>query len=490
MRAQTSRSPREHSPLHGRLRLWSALLRRNVSHESGRNTPRFPSLRLSTSSPLAESDQTGTARFAECLRTGDHGALLSFHGLLIGSHYMAHRLFRSSVLPGAVALALVLSFVTAAATPAAAVEYPTWAQVNAARASESAAKTLMIKIRAQIQLLAAESERTAAVAEAKGYEYQEADQKFQEAAFKASQLKEQADAASEVATESQEDAGRIAAALYRSSGQDMTSRLLTSGSGADDLLSQLGMANKVAGLSAGVYETAVRERNTAKALNDQANVATTKREESRGIAEQALAAAEVASAAADAALAERTQNQADLQAQLAVLAENREATERDFAIGEAARAAARAAAGAGPAGVVSSSGWANPTSGSLVSPHGYRVHPISGGYRLHAGVDLAGGCGVPIYAATSGRVIFSGLNGGFGNWILIDHGNGIQSGYAHIVNGGRLVSSGQAVAAGQMIARTGSTGGSTGCHLHFETREDGVAVNPVPFMRDRGVRLG
>jgi murein DD-endopeptidase MepM/ murein hydrolase activator NlpD len=144
----------------------------------------------------------------------------------------------------------------------------------------------------------------------------------------------------------------------------------------------------------------------------------------------------------------------------------------------------------GPAGVVTASGWANPTSGRLVSPYGYRVHPIDNEYRLHAGVDLAGGCNVPIYAATGGRVTFSGLNGGFGNWILIDHGNGIQSGYAHIINGGRLVSAGQTVAAGQMIARTGSTGGSTGCHLHFEIRQGGITIDPVPFMRNRGVRLG
>jgi murein DD-endopeptidase MepM/ murein hydrolase activator NlpD len=389
-----------------------------------------------------------------------------------------------------VCLALVLSFVTATAAPVAAAEYPTWGEVNAARASESAMKALVTQIQAQIRSLTAESERTAAVAEAKGYEYQEADQKFQEAAFKAGQLKEQADAASAVATKSQESAGRMAAGLYRTGGQDMTASLFTSGAGAKDLLSRLGIANKVADLLGGVYDKAIRERNVAEAANDQADVAMAEREELRTIAEQALSAAVTASAAADAALAEQTQNQADLQAQLAVLVDKRVATERDYAIGEAARAAARAAAGAGPAGVVSSSGWANPTSGRLVSPYGYRIHPIYGDYRLHSGVDLAGGCNVPIYAATGGLVIFSGPNGGFGNWITIDHGSGIQSGYAHIINGGRLVSTGQTVAAGQMIARTGSTGSSTGCHLHFEIRQGGITIDPIPFMRDRGIRLG
>jgi murein DD-endopeptidase MepM/ murein hydrolase activator NlpD len=403
---------------------------------------------------------------------------------------MTHRLRRSSALSGAVCLALVLSLVTATAAPVAAAEYPTWGEVNAARASESAVKALVTQIQAKIQFLTAESERTTAAAEARGYEYQAADQKFQEAAFKAGRLKEQADAADVVATKSQESAGRMAAGLYRSGGQDMTASLFASSGGAKDLLSKLGIANKVADLLGGVYDKAIRERNIAEAANDQADVAMAEREELRTIAEQALSAAVAASAAADAALAEQTQNQADLQAQLAVLVEKRAATERDYAIGEAARAAARAAAGAGPAGVVTASGWANPTSGRVVSSFGYRVHPIDNEYRLHAGVDLAGGCNVPIYAATGGRVIFSGLNGGFGNWILIDHGDGIQSGYAHIINGGRLVSAGQTVAAGQMIARTGSTGSSTGCHLHFEIRQGGITIDAVPFMRNRGVRLG
>ena len=97
---------------------------------------------------------------------------------------------------------------------------------------------------------------------------------------------------------------------------------------------------------------------------------------------------------------------------------------------------------------------------------------------------------MPIYAATGGTVSFSGVNGGSGNFIILDHGNGIESAYAHIIDGGRLVSNGQTVTAGQLIARTGSTGGSTGCHLHFETRSEGAVFDPVPFMRQRGVTLG
>jgi murein DD-endopeptidase MepM/ murein hydrolase activator NlpD len=109
---------------------------------------------------------------------------------------------------------------------------------------------------------------------------------------------------------------------------------------------------------------------------------------------------------------------------------------------------------------------------------------------LHAGVDLAPGCGSAIYAAHEGRVIYSGPNGTFGNYVKIDHGGGWTTGYAHIVSGGIRVKVGDNVSAGTRIASVGSTGASTGCHLHFEVRRNGTAQNPVPFMRDRGITLG
>jgi len=108
---------------------------------------------------------------------------------------------------------------------------------------------------------------------------------------------------------------------------------------------------------------------------------------------------------------------------------------------------------------------------------------------MHDGIDLAPGCNSPIYAATSGTVTFAGLTGGYGNYIQISHGGGVSTAYGHIVNGGIKVSRGQRVVAGQLIALVGSTGNSTGCHLHFETRVGGASTNPVPFMSARGVRL-
>jgi murein DD-endopeptidase MepM/ murein hydrolase activator NlpD len=87
-------------------------------------------------------------------------------------------------------------------------------------------------------------------------------------------------------------------------------------------------------------------------------------------------------------------------------------------------------------------------------------------------------------------VVQAERDGTYGNWVLIEHGDGIQTGYAHIVNGGTEVAVGQNVEAGQEIARVGATGAATGCHLHFEVRISGKAVDPVPFMAKRGIPLG
>ena len=113
--------------------------------------------------------------------------------------------------------------------------------------------------------------------------------------------------------------------------------------------------------------------------------------------------------------------------------------------------------------------------------------PIAGVGEFHYGDDIAASCGSPIRAATSGTVESVGPNGTLGNWVLIDNGDGIETGYGHIADAQTLVSVGDAVAAGQVIAGVGSTGASTGCHLHFEVHIDGVRVNPMPFLAQRGI---
>jgi murein DD-endopeptidase MepM/ murein hydrolase activator NlpD len=119
-----------------------------------------------------------------------------------------------------------------------------------------------------------------------------------------------------------------------------------------------------------------------------------------------------------------------------------------------------------------------------------RVHPIYGVARLHAGIDLATACGKPVYAARGGRVSYSGWLGTSGNFIRVSHEDGFTTGYAHLQNGSLYVQLGQTVATGQLIGRIGNTGGSRGCHLHLETRQNMVAQDPYPFFVNRGIRLG
>ena len=108
---------------------------------------------------------------------------------------------------------------------------------------------------------------------------------------------------------------------------------------------------------------------------------------------------------------------------------------------------------------------------------------------FHYGVDLAAGCGAGIYAASAGTVVYAGYNGGYGNYIKIDHGGGIGTGYGHIRPGGFFVRYGQWVNAGQLIGSEGRTGNSFGCHVHFETYVNGFPVDPMPFMAARGVSV-
>lgn len=121
-----------------------------------------------------------------------------------------------------------------------------------------------------------------------------------------------------------------------------------------------------------------------------------------------------------------------------------------------------------------------PSAGRITSRFGSRVHPVLGYRRFHAGVDFGAAYGTRITAADSGKVIFAGWYGGYGNSVIIDHGGGLTTLYAHA---SRLnVREGQAVVKGQSIAAIGSTGLSTGPHLHFEVRRNGNPVDPMGFL--------
>lgn len=117
---------------------------------------------------------------------------------------------------------------------------------------------------------------------------------------------------------------------------------------------------------------------------------------------------------------------------------------------------------------------------NFTSNFGIRSDPFVGTARMHSGVDIPGAIGTPIYATADGMIAHAERMGGYGNMVEIDHGKGIATRYGHMSR--LLVAPGAHVTRGQLIGLMGSTGRSTGSHLHYEVRIDGHAVNPVPFL--------
>ncbi|MEB0005015.1 peptidoglycan DD-metalloendopeptidase family protein, partial [Cryobacterium sp. RTC2.1] len=243
-----------------------------------------------------------------------------------------------------------------------------------------------------------------------------------------------------------------------------------------DLLFQLGTLDTLSRLTANLDD--VRSRVAADVEREQAL-------EKQDAAAQAVIAAVPVSAT-----------------RAAVVAAQDDVTAASAALADLARSAPAATAASevqpfpatvpvADTGRLSEQGWTRPAAGRITDAFGPRlVHPVAGVGDFHRGTDIGAGCDAAIYAATDGVVEAAGVLGTYGNWILIDHGNGISTGYAHIAPGETLVSVGEHVVAGQVIAGVGSTGASTGCHLHFEVRIDGTAVDAVPFLALRGVNLG
>jgi murein DD-endopeptidase MepM/ murein hydrolase activator NlpD len=123
----------------------------------------------------------------------------------------------------------------------------------------------------------------------------------------------------------------------------------------------------------------------------------------------------------------------------------------------------------------------------MSSPFGMRVDPFLGRPAIHTGIDLRGDIGEPVRATATGHVSIAGREGGYGNMVEINHGNGLATRYGHL--SAIDVKIGQLVRIGEVIGRIGSTGRSTGPHLHYETRVNGEAVDPQKFLR-AGLRLG
>jgi murein DD-endopeptidase MepM/ murein hydrolase activator NlpD len=122
-----------------------------------------------------------------------------------------------------------------------------------------------------------------------------------------------------------------------------------------------------------------------------------------------------------------------------------------------------------------------PVAGRLKSGFGYRIHPLFGYRRFHSGIDLVAPSGTLVKAGDGGEIINAGYDGGYGYSIMVYHGGGFATWYAHLSR--ILVSPGQRVERGQVIGLVGSTGWSTGPHLHFEVRINGAAQNPLQYLQ-------
>jgi len=208
-------------------------------------------------------------------------------------------------------------------------------------------------------------------------------------------------------------------------------------------------------------ETAATKRDVA-----EATAVLAKKTEEQRAAREALIVRQNALAAA----------RSNQQSLLASVRSARHSDEEDLAKMQAASAAIaaqiRAHSGSSGSGV-SSSGLIWPVNGPITSGFGMRWG------TMHEGIDIGVPCGTPIHAAASGTVIYSGWADGYGNFVVIDHGNGLATAYGHQ---SAIYVSGGSVSQGQTIGAVGSTGHSTGCHLHFEVRVNGTPVDPLGYL--------
>jgi murein DD-endopeptidase MepM/ murein hydrolase activator NlpD len=399
----------------------------------------------------------------------------------------AARRFR--VLAATLALALIPALGGIAPSTASVVaDYPSWEEVVAAQRNAAQAKALKATLEGQLATLQTEAQRTQDEANAKGKIYEDAQQAYDEQYVVTQALLEQTEAAQAEADEAYAVAAQVIAEMSKSGGSgDISPRLFTTPGSPDALLDRLELSRVIGDRYADLYAKAIELRNRADALADQAEVAQGILEELRVAAEKAYEVAKAAAIAAAEKLAQTERDIFEVRKRIEYLSGISAAITADY------NAGIKAQWGDNAAGEISQSGWARPASGYISSQYGWRINPVTHKRQFHTGVDLAGmGCGATIYAAHAGVVTYAGWYDSWGYYVAIDHRDGTGTGYAHIQAGQIAVRIGQEVSPGQPIARVGSTGQSTGCHLHYIVRVNGNSniTDPVPFMRNQGITLG
>lgn len=399
---------------------------------------------------------------------------------------------------------------------------PTWDEVEAAKQDTKAAERKIGEIEALISQMQAEVEAAQARAEEAADKAIKAEQAFVAAYLRAEELKLHAEESERVAQEAADQAAAIVSQMYRSGGIDRNVELFLQAEdgGADEFLDRLAMMTKATERNNQISLEAERARNNAASLGEQAEDAQEERERLHDIAqEEAMVAAQ---AADEARLRLEEQQAAAVQLELqlealkdqeaetvagyeerqrveAIIAEEkrraeeearRKAEEEARRRAEEERRRQQEEQGQNPSpapppssGGGGSGGWYRPMPGGS-----YWISTEWWGYWGHLGIDMASPAWTPIFAASGGTVNYAGVYGGCGIMVQINHGGGIQTRYCHMVDM-PPVYNGQWVAGGQVIGYVGSTGNSTGPHLHFETLVGGVQQNPRPFMNARGIWL-
>ncbi|MGC9666846.1 peptidoglycan DD-metalloendopeptidase family protein [Planosporangium sp. 12N6] len=375
------------------------------------------------------------------------------------------------------------------------------AQYNQANAQLPTAQSALADAQGRVaaaEVVARQADRDAAAAEATKAE---ATKGFEAAAVKVDQARAQV--------------GEFVSQTYQGSGFLAINAILESGS-PTDFLDRIGYLNEIAAAQSRALTALTVARGEAKDRENAAEAARRRADESRLQAQQALSASRAAAAAAEQAAADVQNLVTQRQQAMAVADQERSAVLASYnalkaesdriaaELREAARQRENSGGGnngGGNSGGGNSGGGASPprdatppsgggaffimpTAGWKSSDFGMRYDPYYKVWQLHAGVDIAAPMGQAIYAAADGRVVRAGWNGGYGNYTCISHGNyqgrDLATCYGH--QSAILVSAGQTVHRGQLIGRVGSTGASTGAHLHFEVRRDGTPENPLSWL--------
>jgi len=298
---------------------------------------------------------------------------------------------------------------------------------------------------------------------------------------------------------------RIASQAYRTGGMNNALALALDAESPEDFTDRYVMVDAALRAQSGAMARLREQR--ALQVHEQEKLEAVRAEVARlkAEAEEHLAATQAAEAQAASRKAELDSLASQQARALATLESEKGAHEQQAAQAQAAsddiaaelraREAAAAArrASTGKASTAPSGGTPAATSGVLGAPlskmtitssYGYRIHPVYGTRRLHAGTDFRAACGTPVYAAEAGEVIRAGVGSGYGNIMVVDHdevaGRSVATAYAHLSR--FAVGVGTNVARGQLIAYSGSTGVGTACHLHFEVRISGSTVNPVGWL--------